>query len=330
MKKILSILLILTMILSFTACGGDDSDKKKEKITNDLSIFQSHNTPSFTTGSESTSKLAFPFKNEIVGDCVVTIDFEGVSSNDFAISPSSMGTDFFNITNYDYEKLVLEAALSAFVFRMELSTGLMEKEELYRNGRWVLRRTDASYIFYLYYIFDDSENLYNLRFVINNPDEEAAILYAENFSNIFHFYKASSGDFVNVKDISGNPVSLSDYRFYKDMVTVALKNDGLVISDSSFVGDYTNGTFNVSVPYEEATISYTIQRTKEKYSDKDYEVINVFGMNDNTVQMIETMSNEIKRYYVAVDDSYYKINASYPMTVSTGSQQKIVFVDHFN
>ena len=115
MKKILSILLILTMILSFAACGGDDSDKKKEKITNDLSIFQSHNTPSFTTKSESTSKLAFPFKNETVGDCVVTVDFEGVSSNDFTIGPSSIGTDFFNITNYDYDGLVLEAGFSAFV-----------------------------------------------------------------------------------------------------------------------------------------------------------------------------------------------------------------------
>ena len=331
MKKLLSLVMIFCMIFTFSACGGGNHKKENEKIITDNAIFNKHNETIFSTPSQSTSKVAFPFKNETVGECVVTIDFDNAINENFGLSLNSIGSDFLNITNYVPEELLLEAAVSAFAFKMELSTKTMETPELYRDGRWVLKKTDSGYQHHLYYIFDDSENEYNLRFLINSDDSDTAMLYAQNFVNIFHFYTPiSSGNYVNVKDIDGNEVSLNDCRFFCDVAAIALANSGLHISDSTYISNYTGGVISVTVPLAENFVSYTIDFVNEKYLDSQSAIIDTFNMNDHTVNMVQTMGDNIKRYFIESGKYFIKINASYPNEISNGSRQKELFVDHFN
>lgn len=329
MKKLISVALILCMIFTFAACGN--GEKQEEKVEVDNAIFNQHNQTHFYTPSNSVSKLAFPFKNDTVGECVVTVDFENMIDSSFNIGIGAIGSDFFNFSNYEPQNLVLDASVSSFSFKIELSTGTMETPELFREGRWVLKKTDSGHQHHLYYIFDDSENQYNLRFLINNSDTETALLYAENFVKIFNFYTPkSSGSFIDVKDADGNSASLEDYRFFCDAAAIALAKNGLVLPNSSYISSYAGKVLSLTVPVDEKQISYSIETVNDMFLDNYSEVINVFTMNNHTVHMAKTIGSSIKRYFVETDRGYIKINASYPDDITGASRQKEIFVEHFN
>lgn len=331
MKKFLSLLLIFCLMFTFAACGKGGSNKKDEKIITDVSIFSDHNETVYSTPSKSTSKLAIPFKNETVGECIVTVDFDNIINENLAFGFGSIGSDAFAISSYDPENLVLDASVSAFTFKIELSTKTMETPELYRNGRWVLKKTDSGFQHHLYYIFDDSENEYNLRFMINTSDSETALLYAENFVNIFNYYKpVSSGNYTNVLDADGNSADLSDYRFFCDMAAMAISNGGLNVPNASYITHFTGGVLNINVPLEESNVNYAVSFTKELYLDSQSAIIDTFDMNDHTVNMAKTMGTNIKRYFVESGNYFIKINATYPNGITNGSRQKEILVDHFN
>lgn len=330
MKKLISVALILCMVFTFAACSNG-KNKQEEKVEVNNAIFNQHNQTLFLTQSNSVSKIAFPFKTDTVGECIVTIDFENMIDSSFNIGIGAIGSDFFNFSNYEPQNLVLDASISAFGFKIELSTGTMETPELFREGRWVLKKTDSGHQHHLYYIFDDSENQYNLRFLINNSDTETALLYAENFVKIFNFYTPkSSGNFISVKDADGNSASLEDYRFFCDAAAIALAKNGLVLPQSSYISSYTGGVLFISVPVDEKQISYSIEAVSDMFLDDNSVIINDFTMNNHTVHMAKTMGSSIKRYFVETESGYIKINASYPDDITSASKQKELFAEHFN
>ncbi len=252
----------------------DDENADDENVTNDNSVVDDgiHNTTKYINDSstKSTDKLAF-----ISGNKVVTLDYKDIVKDDFIWDRYQFTNNMIWIYDYNSEIVNISGKLDDLGLSIEENSDRVEESEIIeKDGKWLLYKGNLDDSYVADYILEDEDYRY-WTLSLNIYNSETVDVAKEEFNrlkDIVNVYMVEEENYINVKDVDGNEVSLDQYYFIEDIIADLLKtNCKMHVTDPKcFASFYTSDLFFLNIPDDsDENVNYEIEfRSSDPYDDE--------------------------------------------------------------